>query len=327
VIHSFAGGNRGTSPIGSLAGDEAGNLYGTAWQGGDLGISCSEVAHGGCGLVFKIDAAGHEAVLHAFTGLDDGGLPYSGVIRDAAGNLYGTTARGGKKGLGVVFKFDASGNETVLHNFAGGPDGSLPDSSVTLDAGYLYGTTECGGTGGQSRFCDSGAGAGTVFKLDSSGHETILYNFTGGADGSYPQAGVVLDPAGNIYGTSYAGTTDGVAFRLSPAGQFTILHSFNGGTDGGFPSGNLFLDAAGDLYGETSGGGKGSGTIFTIDAAGQFSVIYRFTGQPDGSWPAWGLIPGALGGLHGVTYKGGAANLGTVFRLDGSGKVTILYSF
>ena len=155
-------------------------------------------------MVFKLSPAGKETVLYSFTGGADGNDPVAGVIRDSAGNLYGTTQFGGA-GVGVVYQLDPSGHETVLHTFTGGTDGGEPTAGVIRDSatGNLYGTTELGGTG-----------AGVVYQLDSSGHETVLYRFTGGADGGQPNAGLIRDSAGNLFGTTNSGGTGaGVVFQ------------------------------------------------------------------------------------------------------------------
>jgi uncharacterized repeat protein (TIGR03803 family) len=147
--------------------------------------------------------------LHSFTGGADGGYPYAGVIRDSAGNLYGTTISGGAAGKGVVYKVDTSGHETVLYSFTGGADGGSPAADLIRDsAGNLYGTTAYFGS----------ANAGVVYKLDSAGNETVLYSFTGGADGGTPSGGLIRDAAGNIYGTTYSGGKEsaGVVFKLKP---------------------------------------------------------------------------------------------------------------
>src|ERR1039458_9838760 len=164
------------------------------------------------GVVYKLNASGQETVLYSFTGLADGCCPRAGVIRDSAGNLYGTTNRGGALsgcvfGCGVVYKLNASGRETVLHTFTGGADGGDPNAGVIRDsAAKLYGTTGGGGT----------AGKGVVFKVDTSGNETVLYSFTGGAEGSDPNPSVIRDSAGNLYGTTIGGGTagKGVAVKL-----------------------------------------------------------------------------------------------------------------
>jgi uncharacterized repeat protein (TIGR03803 family) len=178
--------------------DSAGNLYGTTNGGGASGA----------GVVFQIDPSGNETVLYNFTGGADGGFPFGGLIRDSAGNLYGTTNGGGASGAGVVFKVDRAGNETMLYSFTGGPDGGYPLWVVLArdSAGNLYGTTSGGGASGN----------GVVFKLDPSGNETVLHSFTGGADGSSPFAGVVLGSNGNLYGTTPFGgqTNAGIVFEI-----------------------------------------------------------------------------------------------------------------
>jgi len=261
ALYSFGGhANDGTLPQAGVIRDSKGNLYGTTFNGGTLGY----------GAVFRVTAAGKETILYNFAGMPDGSAPNAPLLRDTAGNLYGTTAGGGS-GYGTVFKLTPNGGFSVLHSFAGGlGDGCLPFSSLLLDAaGNLYGTTDqCGAFG-----------FGTVFKLDAIGNQTILYNFTGGADGSYPYAGVVQDAAGNLYGTTafggdfnhdctLSGNTPGcgVVFELSPTGQLTVLHAFQGTTDGMWPYWGVTLDAAGNLYGVTATGGAycGCGTVFKI---------------------------------------------------------------
>jgi uncharacterized repeat protein (TIGR03803 family) len=227
--------------------DAAGNLYGTLAYAGSTGA----------GEVYKLDAAGTLTVLYSFTGGADGGTPLAGLIRDSAGNLYGTAATGGT-GLGVVFKLDSNGHETVLYSFAGGTDGATPWAPVLSDAaGNLYGTTYMGGT----------ANRGTVYKVDPAGQETILYSFTEGLDAGSPQTGVVADSAGNLYGTTeLGGSADrGTVYKVDPAGQETVLHSFTNGADGGYPLAGVVLDPAGNLYGTTRNGGKFSiGTVFQL---------------------------------------------------------------
>ena len=164
--------------------------------------------------------------MHGFTGGPDGAYPQAGVILDSAGNLYGTTYNGGSANAGVVYKLDATRHETVLYSFTGGADGGYPYAGVSLDsAGNLYGTTYNGGT----------AHAGVVYKLDATGHETVLYSFTGGADGANPYAGVIRDAAGNFYGTTFFGGAwgSGVIYKLDPAGHETLLYTFFAESDGG----------------------------------------------------------------------------------------------
>ena len=189
-----------------------------------------------------------ETLLHHFASLPQGAYPEAGVVRDPAGNLYGTTVNGGAAGWGVVFKLDTAGRQTVLYNFTGGADGGNPSGGVIGDsAGNFYGTTLNGGA----------ASWGVVFKLDKSGHETVLYSFTGGTDGWNPSGGVIRDSAGNLYGTTQIGGAVGwgVVFKLDKSGQETVPYSFTGGTDGWNPSGGVIRYSAGNLYGTTQIGG------------------------------------------------------------------------
>jgi uncharacterized repeat protein (TIGR03803 family) len=276
VAYSFTGGTDGAYPFGSLAHDAVGNVYGATEQGGLF--VCNDDA--GCGTVFKIDTAGNESVLYSFTegdnGVDgkDGAFPTSGVIRDSAGNLYGTTPVGGVVscfgiGCGTVFKVDSSGTQTVLYSFTAGADGLSPSGALVRDsAGNLYGTTAQGGGSG----CSGGFGCGTVFKIDSAGNETLLYSFKGGADGDQPIGGLIRDSAGNIYGTTVFGGNlscgsrlgCGTVFKLDGAGIKKVLHRF-GGLDGAYPYTALIRDSGGNLYGTTSAGGTaGHGTVYKV---------------------------------------------------------------
>jgi uncharacterized repeat protein (TIGR03803 family) len=198
-------------------------------------------------------------LLYSFfrNGNKDGASPVAGLVRDAAGNLYGTTYFGGGKtrecssGCGTVFKLDATGTESVLYRFKGGTDGKFPLAGLVPDAaGHLYGTTR---EGGISNNCP--AGCGTVFMLDTTGAETVLYRFMSLAtDGQYPSAGLIRDAAGNLYGTTYwGGTSDsGTVFKLDTTGTETVLFSFTG-TDGAHPVAGLIRDVAGNFYGTASG--------------------------------------------------------------------------
>ncbi len=311
VLYSFTGGADGGLLMAGVTGDLSGNLYGTASSGG--------VANEG--VVYKVNAAGHETVLYGFPGPAKGNLPYGGVIGDAAGNLYGTTDTGGSAGAGVVYKLDAAGQETVLYTFTGGADGRNPWSGVVRDAaGNLYGTTLSGGA----------SNAGVVYKVDPAGQQTVLYSFTGGADGGYPFAGVILDAAGNLYGTTQQGGAGGygVVYKLDTSGHQTVLYTFMGGPDGYTPNG-VIRDAAGNLYGTTHWGGTGFvGVVYKLDPSGQQTVLYNFTGGADGGWPMAGVIRDPAGNLYGTTPGGGGtANAGVVYKLDTSAQETVLYSF
>jgi uncharacterized repeat protein (TIGR03803 family) len=195
-----------------LVRDAAGNLYGTTADGGDP--NC------GCGTVFKLDTSGKETVLHAFTGMQDGGFP-NGLVQDTAGNLYATTEVGGDpncasgNGCGTVFKLDPmTGTETVLYAFKGAPDGDGPLAGVIRDAaGNLYGTTRNGGN-----TCFGSETCGTVFKVDTTGKETVLHAFTSRAGGEQPSTGLIEDSQGNLYGAIGGGVDRGcgMIYELTP---------------------------------------------------------------------------------------------------------------
>jgi len=239
-----------------------------------------------------LDANGNETLLHNFTGINgDGSLPYAPLLRDDQGNLYGTASSGANVCpgavapnqffCGVVFKLGAAGNETVLYDFTGSAngDGAIPESGLIMDSqGNLYGTTNEGGTG----VCTGPVpGCGTVFKLDPSGQETVLYSFTGkNGDGVAPTAGLLMDAQGNLYGTTLAGGVGschssetngcGTVFKLDPNGKETVLYSFTGNNgDGAYPNGvQLVTDASGNLYGSTLSGGNSTGPANVNAGAG-----------------------------------------------------------
>ena len=311
VLYNFTGAADGSYPNASVVRDSAGNLYGTTHGGG---------ATTNLGVVYKLDAAGQETVLYTFPFGADGAQPEAGVIRDSAGHLYGTTLNGGTASVGVGYKLDAAGQETVLHSFTGGTDGEYPYAGVTRDsAGNLYGTTQGGGTGN----------AGVVYKLDTTGQETVLYSFSGGADGGYPDASVIQDSVGNLYGTTFNGGTAnmGVVYKLDVGGQETVLYSFTGGADGASPYAGVIRDSAGDLYGTTvEGGTAGWGVVYKLDTSGQETVLYSFTGGADGGDPYAGVIRDPAGNLYGTTLFGTYGS-GNVYKLDTTGQETVLYSF
>jgi uncharacterized repeat protein (TIGR03803 family) len=340
VLYSFCSVTNCTDGVNPQAGlilDSAGSLYGTTSGGG---------ANGG-GTVFKLDTNGVETVLYSFCSValcTDGSTPVAGVIQDAAGNLYGTTYVGGANGGGVVFKVDTTGQETVLYSFCSViknlacADGQWPAAGLIQDAaGNLYGTT----TGGGSRHILNGLGWGTVFKLDSAGHETVLYNFcsaTSCTDGSVPKAGLIQDATGNFYGTTSAGgantTADlgaggGTVFKLDTSNHETVLYSFCSAAncaDGESPAAGLIQDSAGNLYGTTVNGGTSTssclggscGTVFKLDNTNLQTVIYNFCSVStctDGEFPFSGLIEDSSGNLYGTTQGGGLTGGGTVFKL------------
>jgi len=207
-------------------------------------------------------------VLYRFNGASDGANPWGGLIRDRAGNLYGTTSCGPcMSAYGTIFKVDAKGHESTLYNFTGGTDGGEPDSTLIQDStGNLYGTTYRGGA----------YGLGTVFKVDTAGNLTVLFSFSGYSTGYFPFGGLIRDAEGNLFGTTQAGGSFyGTVFKLDASGNETVLHSFSGTDDGGLPAG-LVANDAGNLYGATSTGGPKGGTLFEVDPSGAFSTLYGF---------------------------------------------------
>jgi uncharacterized repeat protein (TIGR03803 family) len=211
LVYEFLGlPTDGGAPLGAMITDVAGNLYGTTVSGGPTNN----------GVVFKLTPAGVETVLYSFTGSTDGGGPEGSLIMDAQGNLYGTTTRGGTfntacpSGCGVVYKLTPAGKETVLYSFQGLPDGNQPVAGLVRDsARNLYGTTAFGGVP-TSDFADGG---GTVFEISPTGTETVLYRFTGGADGGNPE-GPLLLRSGTLYGNTVNGGIgdNGTIFKLTP---------------------------------------------------------------------------------------------------------------
>ena len=311
VLYSFGGGADGSIPLASLIRDVAGNLYSTTLRGG-----ASDA-----GTVFKLDPAGHETVLFSFSGGYDGNDPVAPVTFGPGGKLYGTTSYGGARRLGVLFKLNPGGKETVVHSFAGAQGGGAPWAGLLQDVdGSFYGTTRYGGP----------FGYGVVFKFDSRGRETVLHSFSGGEDGSYPEAPVIRDAAGNTYGTAeYGGAYGfGVVFKIEPSGKEVTLCNFGAGADGAFPTTGLAQDAAGNLYGTTESGGiYNAGTVFKLDRSGHETVLYTFQGRADGGDPRAGVVPDGKGNLYGTTFVGGSQAWGTIFKLDAGGRLTTLHAF
>jgi len=261
------------------------------------------------------------SVLYTFQGGTDGAGPRAGLIRDAKGNLYGTTYSGDTFNNGVVFKLNTTGKQTLLHSFDGA-DGAQPWASVVRDsAGNLYGTAYNGGV----------SGFGLVFKLDNKGKETRLYSFTGGVDGANPRASLVRDSAGNLYGTTFFGGASGAGtvFEVDTTGKETVLYSFKNGADGGYPWAGLVRDVAGNLYGTAvSGGASNFGVVFKLDKTGKETVLHSFAGGSDGMFPASGnLVRDSAANLYGVTPSGGVPGYGVVYKVTKTGHETVLYTF
>jgi uncharacterized repeat protein (TIGR03803 family) len=308
VVHTFTGAD-GANPSAVLMADPKDNLYGTTSQGGAGGP--------GAGTVFKLaPPAGRsgswtETVLYTFSGGLDGANPYAGVMQDEAGNLYGTTTRGGASGYGTVFEVDTTGKETVLYSFSGTPDGAYPYASMVRDtSGNLYGTTYEGGS----------ANYGTVFKLDTTGKETVLHNFAGAGGGAYPNAGLTIDANGDFFGTTNEGgdtQSGGTIFKIDNTGIFTTLHTFTGGGDGASPESGVVMDSLGNLYGATNEGGDydNDGTVFKLTQAGSLTTLHTFTAGGGGAYPYSALAIDPAGDLYGTTVGVGPYGNGVVYQL------------
>jgi uncharacterized repeat protein (TIGR03803 family) len=339
VIYSFGSiKNDGESPYGTLVFDGEGNLYGTTSNGG------SSLA----GTVFELspqqDGSWTETQIYSFVDLPtDGSYPQAGVIFDGDGNLFGTTTGGGSSSQGTVFevspKSGGGWTEQVLHNFnSAAPDGTFPYAGLIFDKnGNLYGTTLYGGLT---------SGSGTVFELTPAAGgkwtEQVLHTFgsMSATDGVNPQAGLIFDADGNLYGTTqYGGDHGGVyadggtVFELSPAmgGAWTekVLYSFGAtGTDGENPYSGLIFDDAGNLYGATEIGGD-----FAVDGTADGGTVFALIPNTNGSWtetilhsfggtaadadvirPAALLLDGD-GNLYGTSTSGGIG-YGTVFEIS-----------
>jgi uncharacterized repeat protein (TIGR03803 family) len=283
-------------------------------------------------------AATTTKLIYSFAGGGDGEYTDTELVRDSAGNLYGTSVQGGTYGGGTVFQVTPGGVHSVLYNFTGGADGGEPYKGVTLDAqGNLFGTAVTGGGGS----CEGGCGV--VFKLTNSGGvwtQTVIHTFNG-SDGSGPGSPVAIDKFGNVYGTTPTGGSFGmgVVYGISPNGtggwNFHVIHTFTGGTDGGGGSASrLLLDGKGNIYGVcTIGGANGFGNVYElvpIQGKWQLKVLYSFKDQPDGALPYGGVVFDKFGNLYGTTYYAGANDLGTVYRLtrgNGTWTESVLYSF
>lgn len=337
VIFSFDGSSQGGYPDSDLVMDANGNLYGSAVEGGQ--------ANGG--VVFELSpgpGGWTETILHNFTGEQDGAEPYGGVTLDPAGNVYGTAVTGGsggcEGGCGVLYELTQSGgvwNETVIHAFTGGADGSGPGGGPTIDAdGNVFGTAPTGGAFGMGVVYEASPkpAGGWTFQ--------VIHAFTGGNDGATGAKGrLTLDARGALYGVATAGGQygSGVAYRLSrtPAGRWRLkaLYQFKGEPDAGFPYGALAFDAKGNLFGTSYyDGANDLGAVYELSPTprGPWSerVLHSFAGSPDGASSISGLVFDAAGNMFGTTSEGGNDD-GTIFELSPAGggawTETVVYAF
>jgi uncharacterized repeat protein (TIGR03803 family) len=356
VLYSFQGGNDGAVPAGGVVFDKAGNLYGAT----TYTSSCTTTFE--CGTVFELSppprgGAWTETTLHVFQGHDhdDGGAPGGGVILDAAGNVYGTTAYGGSGpcmllgtavGCGAVYEMIAPAQpkgtwkEQILYNFQGDKDGQFPTGDLVFDkAGNLYGATDFGGGFGS---CDAPfyQHCGTIFELiapktkGGKWTEKLLYSFKNGKDGATPNGGLVIDRNGTIYGTTYSGGKQicpggqgpvgcGVVFKLiSTKGLWgeELVHSFTGSKDGYRSSAGLVFDSVGNLYGTaTAGGTSGEGVLFRLAPPHKAGAPWTESLLHQFGAGTDGVLPGGLvfdsSGRLCGVARGGKLPGGVVFRL------------
>jgi uncharacterized repeat protein (TIGR03803 family) len=320
----------GYFPVGRLAFDQSGSLYGTTQNGGTYFR----------GTVFELtpqaDGSWRETALYNFC-CSDGYPPSGGVIFDRSGNLYGTTSWGGISDNGVVFRLtpnrDGKWTEQVLYNFCSDgicTDGEGPFGGLVFDnAGSLYGATQFGGVEG----CNFGCGV--VFELTVNSHgtwkEKLLHQFSSVKDGYNTLAALIFDGAGDLYGTTSAGGVfgSGTVFELIPdqrgKWKHKILRSFTGGADGGEPASELAFDGAGNLYGTTAKGGDltvcnlaGCGVVFKLtqkaDRIWFETLLHRFHDRP-GAEPVAGVVLDAAGNLYGTTQGDGSSSEGSVYQI------------
>ena len=291
LLRSLNGSPDGNTPNGRLAIDTTGNIYGTARYGG---------GYGG-GTLWEYSTAGAFTTLHAFGNTGDGAYPLQGPTIDAKGNLYGADSGGAINTDGSVFRLSAAGKYSSMYDFLSGTDGHCPFSGVAVGKGaFVYGTTVGYGSGGLP--------LGSVFKLSKSGQFTTLVQFTGGADGDYPDQAPIVDKQGNVYGTNYQGNQSGFAGAVWTINTITglkVLYDFNGNTDGSLPNSPLVLGRNGTLYGTTEYGGPGgAGSVFAITPSGTLTVLHAFTGASDGANPTGNLAIDPAGALYGGTATG-----------------------
>jgi len=336
TLHRFTGNLDGGRPTSGVILDSAGNLYGSAGQGGS--------ANSGPGVIFKLTplAGGgyQESIVHSFFGLNGGEGP-SSLVFDQSGNLYGITREGGdynatnfscnNAGCGLVFKLTPNGSgpwtETILHAFTGNEDGAIPEGLSIDAAGSLYGTTFAGG--------NPSCNCGVVYRLSPASNggwrESVVHAFNG-KDGGFSESGVSLDAAGNLYGMSQNGGTNGcgVVYELAKNANGytpTLVHAFGASGDGCDPeNAGLTVDQGGNLYGATAVGGDpscgstGCGVVFELSpqAGGAWSeiIFWSFTGPPaDGQLPQGAPILDASGNIYGSTSSGGTDDGGTIYEI------------
>ncbi|MEO7775782.1 MAG: choice-of-anchor tandem repeat GloVer-containing protein [Steroidobacteraceae bacterium] len=325
-VHSFPSSvAEGINPRGDLLLDAAdGNFYGTTHGGGTVGA----------GTVYRMLPTGELGVLHSFAGAPtEGANPYAGVVKGTDGSYYGTTYSGGAKQAGTVYKVAGDGTFSTLHSFSTDKRGGyFPYTGVVQGSdGNFYGTTLRGGANDM----------GTVFKMDTAGTLTQLYEFKG-SDGSNPEGALVVGPDGALYGTTaLGGTSDrGSVYKITTSGTLTTIYSFATlgafnaagvatNPDGANPRAGLTLGTDGNFYGTAyQGGTEGLGTVFRLTPAGMITTLHAFAGAPnEGAGPLSGVTRDIDGTLYGTTERGGGSGQGTAWRITPAGVFQHLHAF
>jgi len=338
ILHTFTGVPDGSEPaVALLIRDPNGNLYGATSGGGDA--NCPNAGGGGCGTVYEVAKDGHYTILYSFAGgSGDGAVPVSGVTRDAAGNLFGTT-EGANGAPSTIYEIKNTGGEKILHYFLNFTDGAAANSAPILDAkGNLFGNTMYGGDSSCTYF---GPGCGVIYEVKANGTFLVLYTFTSLKQGGQAIGSPVIDSKGNLFGTTQWGgnfscNTEvgcGTVYELAHTGKYKVLHKFTGKSDGMGP-GCVIDDGDGSLVGVTGGGGDlscdsglGCGTIFRIDKTGKLKTLYKFPPFTENNNGHSCLVHDSKGNLYGTNSMGGTNGSGYLAVLDTAGKYTVLYNF
>jgi uncharacterized repeat protein (TIGR03803 family) len=349
TLVSFNGIN-GQYPAAGVTFDSNGNMYGTTAQGGPaFNPLASTVLADGLGTIWKFTPSAGLNTLFSFSGAtspgNNGYRPLTPIVVDSQGNLYGTTIYGGNDftpdinghlGWGLVFKFSAAGQFSLVHEFSG-PDGANPVGMIIDSQGNLFGATSQGGLNWDPGLGDFGLG--TVFEYSSAGTFTNPVLFSSANGGGTISGGLVEDALGNLYGTTYEGGSNGQGsiFRYSPSSGLTTLVNFTG-ANGSLPTAPPIIDSQGNLYGTTYQGGAFSGpqssccgTLWKYSTTtGVFTTLVSFDGDrvpADGLFPVGGVVMDSNGNLYGGTVMGGAFGDGLLYEYSSTGQLTTLVTF
>ena len=312
VLYEFKCAPDGNGPLGGVAVDAAGDIFGTTSQGGAIDY----------GAVYELKPSGQsytESIVHSFD-INDGYYPVAAPIVDQDGNIFVTAKQGGTYNQGTAMELSPSGSGysvTALYSFGSGTDGQAPSAPFLEQGTTLYTTTQYGGANGQ----------GTAVAFSASGlTETGLISF-GGTIGAQPEAGMVADASGTLYGTTSTGgsTAYGTVYTIVPSNGFTsaeLLFTFPGGSAGGGGPNSLLLDSSGDIFGASIVGGVGyNGDVYELtpgNSGYRETILHAFSGTPDGSHPYSGLaLIDNL--LYGTTGGGGTNSDGAIYRISASG--------